>query len=90
MRSTGPILAMGATTLVNESVVNGKAIDWRIPVAAGLACGIFALLEKVDPQVAVDLAWLSFISTLFVRVQPGTPAPAESFMTWWNAGGKTK
>jgi hypothetical protein len=86
MRSTGPILAVGLVTITNESVVNSKPIDWRIPIATGLAVGMFALLEHADADIAVDLAWLALISVLFVRVQPNTPAPVEGFLTWWNAG----
>lgn len=89
MRSTGPVLAMGLTGIVNESVVNAQPMDWRMLIATGLAAGIFALLEHADAQIAVDLAWLTFITTLFVRVKNNVPSPAESFLSWWNGGKAT-
>lgn len=83
-RSTGPILAVGAITLANQSVVNGQPINWRVPVATGIAASMFALAEKGWEEGAVALAWLSLISVLFVRIQPNTPSPTESFVKWWN------
>ena len=77
-RSTGPILLVGAITLTNESIVHGKPVDWRIPIATGAAAGIFALAEKGFPDAAVALAWLALGVTLFIRIDKATPAPIES------------
>lgn len=85
MRTTGPILAIGGITLANQSIVNGQPINWRIPIATGIAAGMFALAEKGTGDVAVGLAWLALIGVLFVRLQPGVPSPAESFTRWWNS-----
>lgn len=83
MRSTGPILAVGAITVANQSLINDEPIDWKVPIATGVAVGIFALLEKALPDIAVKVAWLALVSVLFVRIKPGTPSPTESFVKWW-------
>lgn len=82
MRSTGPILAVGAITVANQSLIGGDPIDWKVPIATGVAAGIFALLEKAVPEMAVGLSWLALISVLFVRIN-GKPSPTESFVKWW-------
>jgi hypothetical protein len=83
-RTTGPILAIGAITLANETIIAGKPMNWRIPVATGFAAGVFALGERVSEPAAVGLAWLAFVSVLLVRLDPATPAPVESLLAWWN------
>jgi hypothetical protein len=87
-RTVGPILAIGAITVANQSIVNDAPIQWRVPVATAIAAGIFALAEKAWEEGAVALAYLALVSVLFVRLDPATPAPVESFVTWWNSGGK--
>jgi hypothetical protein len=87
-RSTGVILAIGGITLANESIFHGKPIDWRIPVATGLAAGVFALAEKGWEDGAVGVAWLALITVLMVRLNPPTPAPIESALAWWNQPSK--
>lgn len=81
-RSTGPILAVGAITLGNETIVAGKPIDWKIPVATGIAASVLALAEHAWPEGAVALSWVALVAVLFVRLTPGVPAPAESFVKW--------
>lgn len=85
--STGPILAMGAITVVNASVVHDRPVDWRIPIATGLLAGIAAMAERGAPQIVVGLAWLALVTSLIVPLQPGVPTPAESLITFWNTGG---
>lgn len=82
MRSTGPILAIGAITLVNETIVNGQPIDWKVPVATGIAAAMFSLLEHAWPPGAVALAWTALVTLLITRVKPNVPAPAESLVKW--------
>lgn len=86
-RSTGPILAMGAITLANASLVHGKPVDWRIPVATGITAGIFALAESAIPDIVTGVAWLALFSVLFVRIQPDVPTPSETFLAYWESGG---
>jgi hypothetical protein len=79
-RSTGPIIATGAITVVNRSVLNDKPVDWPIILATGIAAGALALLEKGWEGVAVGLSWLVLITSLFAKIDPTVPAPAESLL----------
>jgi hypothetical protein len=81
-RSTGPILAVGAITVVNTTIVNGQDMNWKVPVATGIAAGTFALSEKMWKEGTVALAYLALVAVLFVRINPGVPAPTESFVKW--------
>jgi hypothetical protein len=87
-RSTGPILAMGAVTLANESVFHGQPVDWRVPVATGLLASAAALAEKAWPQGVVILAWTGLLTVLLTRTKPSVPSPTESLVDWFNAGQK--
>lgn len=85
-RSTGPILAVGAVTLVNTVVIHGQPMDWRIPIATGFAAGALALIERGWETGAVGLAWLALVTVLFARVRPDVPSPVESFAQFWESG----
>lgn len=82
-KSTGPILAVGGITVANAVLFNGKPLDWRVPIATGIAAGGFVLLEKGWEKGAVGLAWLALITVLLTRVDPATPSPIETLNTWW-------
>lgn len=84
--STGPIIAVGAITLANRSVFNGRPVDWKVPIGTAIAVGLFALIEKLAGRVAVGLAWLALVAVVFTRVDPSVPSPAESAVTWFNQG----
>lgn len=84
-RTTGPILALGAVTVVNRTVFNDREMDWRIPIATGLAAVGFNLLERAFPDGAQVLAWTALLATLATRIEPGTPAPIESAVAWWKS-----
>jgi hypothetical protein len=86
-RSTGPILAMGGITLANASIVHGKPVDWRIPIATGILVGVAALAEKGAPDLVAGVAWLALLSSFLVPILPGVPTPAESLIAYWQAGG---
>lgn len=86
-RSTGPILAMGAITLGNASVIHGQPIDWRIPIATGITAGVLALAEHAAPNLVTGLAWLALMTSFLVPLIPGVPTPAESFVAFWQSGG---
>lgn len=86
-QTTGPILATGALTVVNQTIFNDQPMDWRVPVATGLASMGFGLAEKVWPKGAVILAWTVFGTVLLTRTQPNVPSPVESALSWWNKGG---
>jgi hypothetical protein len=85
-RSTGPILAMGAITIVNQTIVHDEPMDWRVPIATGLAAGAFALMERGWEEGVVGLAWLALVSVLFVRLKPNIPSPVESIVSFWEGG----
>lgn len=87
-RSTGPVLTIGAITLANDVLLNDQPFDWRVPIAAGFAAALFALVEKASPELAVGLAYVSLVTLLFTRTNPRVPSPAESLLKWWEGGKK--
>jgi hypothetical protein len=86
-KTTGVVLAIGAVTLVNSSVFHDQPIDWRVPIATGLAAIGFDLAEHVWPVGAELLAWTALITVLVTRTDPNIPSPTESALSWWNASG---
>lgn len=82
-----PILAVGAVTLLNQSVLHDRDIDWRVPVATAAAGAVFALIERASPTLAVGGAWLALLAVLFTRIDPSVPAPVETLLKYWNQGG---
>ena len=84
-RSTGPILAVGAVTLFNDIVVNRKTLqqDTRVVVGTAVAALGLNFLEHISEELAVGIAWLALVAVVFVRVDPKTPSPVESFMSWY-------
>ena len=84
--TTGPVLAIGAVTMVNQSVFHDRPVDWRIPIATGFLAVGFSLFERVDLKVAQVFAWTGLAAVLLTRVDPSLPAPAESALQWWNHG----
>lgn len=87
--TTGPILATGAITVVNNTIFHGKPMDWRVPAATGLAAIGFSLFERVWPIGAEMLAYTVLITVLLTRTTSNVPSPAESALAWWNQGGKS-
>lgn len=83
MRSTGPVLAIGAITMANNVLFNDKPFDWRVPVATGIAAGAFSLAEKAWPEGAVALAWMALVTILITRIDPKVPSPVETLNNWW-------
>jgi hypothetical protein len=85
-RTIGPILATGAVTVINRTVFNGQPMDWRVPIATGLAAVGFSLVERVAPEIAVVLAWTTFLTVILTRLDPNVPSPVESANAWWKKG----
>lgn len=83
-RTTGPVLAIGGITVLNRTVFNGEEMDWRIPIATGIAAGLFALAEKATGSGAVWIAYLALTAVVLSRVDPSVPSPAESALKWFN------
>lgn len=85
--STGPILAVGALTVVNRTVFNGMPMDWRAPIATGLAAIAFAGAETfMGPAIPRGIALVALVAVVFSRIDPKVPSPAESALNWWNKG----
>lgn len=85
MRSTGPILAIGAITIVNQVGFQENKMDWKIPVATGIAATLAALAEKAVGDLVVDIAYLALVATLFVPIGDN-PAPIEVAAAYFGFG----
>jgi hypothetical protein len=81
--STGPVLALGAITMINDNVFHDQPFDWKIPIATGLLAGVLALVEHASPALATGLVWVGLATVLLTRTNPNVPSPTESFVTWW-------
>lgn len=88
VKTTGPILAIGAITVANAVLLNGRAFDWRVPLATAAAALVFGGAEQVWAPGAVGLARVALLTTLVVPVGPD-PAPISSAQSWWSSGGKS-
>lgn len=91
-RSTGPVLATGAITLVNSIVLDDTDVEWndaaKVIVATGLVAGTLSLMERAAPDLAVTMAWATLIVMLFTRVNPEIPSPTERVVKWWDEASK--
>jgi hypothetical protein len=85
-KTIGPVLAIGTMTIINGSIFHNRPMDWRVPIATGLAAVGFSLAERVWEQGAVILAWTAFLTVLLARTDPNTPSPIESAISWFNNG----
>ena len=81
--STGPMLAVGGITLANQVVFHNQPINWRVPIATGIAAGFLAIIEKGNEGLAVGLAWLALLTVLVARTDKNVKAPMESLLEWW-------
>lgn len=88
-QTTGPVLAMGAVTVVNQTIFHDEAMDWRVPVATGLAAIGFSLAERVWPKGAQILAWTGLVTVLLTRTKSNVPSPVESALDWWRKSEET-
>jgi len=84
-RSTGPMLAVGAVTIANQSLLSEpqQPINWYVIGGTAIAAMGLAFLERVSEQLAVGLAWVALTTVLFVRVDRRVPAPAENLLRMW-------
>lgn len=87
--TTGPVLALGAITVVNKTVFNSEPMDWRVVVATGLLAVGFNLVERAAPDAAQVLAWTALLASLVTRLDPSVPSPVESALRWWDEGKST-
>ena len=84
--STGPVLAIGVITMGRDVLLDRSEVDWRVPLATGIAAVMFAGAEQVAPRVAPALAYLALITVVFARTDPKKPSPAEALLSAWNRG----
>jgi len=84
-KTTGPILATGAVTIANRTIFHGQPMDWRVPIATGLAAVGFGLAERVWPEGIEILAWTVLVTVLLTRTDPSIPSPTESALQWWDS-----
>lgn len=89
--STGPVLIAAGITAFSELFLEPghglSKLNWRIvPAAGGLALAL-AGLEKLAPQFAVGLAWLTVLTVLIVPMGGGPP-PVEAAAAALGYGGK--
>ena len=81
-RSTGPLLAAGAITWANQTILEDKnptdllTTTTTIGVATGVLAGIFYGFEKLTGDFAVGLAWVALMTTVMVRYKD-KPTPLE-------------
>lgn len=83
-KSTGVVLAIGGVTIANQTVFHDQPMNWRIPVATGLAAVGFSAAERAWPEGAQILAWTALLTVLLTRTNPKIPSPVESAIDWWN------
>jgi hypothetical protein len=86
--AAGIVIIVGGITIANEALfaplASGKppwknTNIWRIvPATLGLAVGLSGL-EKVMPQFAIGLAWLSLATVLIVPFG-GAPTPLDNVL----------
>jgi hypothetical protein len=86
--TTGVVLATGGLTMLNTTVFNGQPLDWRVPIATGVAAVGFSLAERAWKDGAVILAWSAFLTVLLTRVNSKVPSPVETAARVLNYGGK--
>jgi hypothetical protein len=82
-RSSGPMLTVGGLTLINEVLINKKDFELRIPIATGVAVGFLALIEKGSESLAVGMAYLALIASIFVQTRPDVEPIGSAFANWW-------
>jgi hypothetical protein len=82
------MLAVGAITMINQTVLNSQPINWRVAIGTGVAAVGLALTERVSRNFAVGLAYIALVTVIFAHVDSKTPSPAESALRWWEQTGK--
>ena len=85
-KSTGIIIAVGAVTIFNDTILNKQELDFRVPIATAFGAIAFSLLEKVNEPITVGVAWVALLTVLLARVNPNKPAPIETLVKQWNQG----
>ena len=81
-QSTGPILAVGAITIANKSLLAEKQqpVDFRVILGTTIAAAGLALLERVSEGLAVGIAYVALVAVLFAEIDKEAGAPAENLL----------
>lgn len=87
-QTLGPVLAVGGITMANQVIFNDLEIDWRVPVATGIAALTLRGAEAMWAPGARMLAWTALVAVCLTRVTPGIPSPIESALLWWERPAK--
>lgn len=72
--STGPILATGGITFVNQWIGNNQKPDFRILVGTAIAAAGLYALGEVSPELAAGIAWIALITSLLIKPKTGESA----------------
>lgn len=84
-RSTGPILAVGAITIANRSLLakEQQPVDFKVIGGTAITAMGLAFFERVNEPLAVGLAWVALVAVLFARIDAKAGAPAENLLRIW-------
>lgn len=86
--STGPMLAVGGITWVNRVLLQEHPppdvvrFTVRVAVGTGIAATALSLVERANAPLARGVAWISLVTVLLARIQPGVRSPAENLLNF--------
>jgi hypothetical protein len=77
-KSTGIVFAIGGLSYGNDVLFNGQTPAEGIPVivATAIAAGLLGLLEHVNQELAVGIAWIGLVTMALIP-----PAHGNSLVT---------
>jgi len=94
----GPMMVATGMVLLNEWLVGAgglftdeqRQITFNPRIARPLVGGVIAtagllLLAQFMPRTAVLLSWTAVAGVALVRVDPSTPSPFESLLSWYDS-----
>ena len=72
-RSTSVIVAVGAMSYGNDVIFNGQPPSAALPVivGTGIAATLLYGLEKVNPELAVGIAWIALVTMALIPPKQG-------------------
>jgi hypothetical protein len=87
--STGPILAIAAITLFNDIVIENNSFtdELRVVAAAGIGVLLFDGIEKINPLLAVGVAYIALVTAIVAPIGKGNTSFASRAATWFNQSG---
>jgi hypothetical protein len=87
--STGPILAVAGLTLFNDVVIENSSFtdELRVIAAAGIGVLIFDGIEKINPTLAVGLAYIALVTAIIAPIGKDKTSFASRASTWFSQSG---